>query len=101
MVDADGHVVPTANHTVTLAHAGSGAAFIGGGNGDPADHTPDKSQVRRAYHGLLLGIYQSTGTAGDVVVHASSPGLQPDALTLHVAEAKFESKWWCERLPEL
>ena len=101
VVDAKGRVVPTANQPVTLTHTGSGALFIGGGNGDPAEHTADKSHVRPAFHGLLLGIYQATDVAGNVTVHATSPGLAPASLQLRVVAASFESVWWCERLPEL
>lgn len=101
VVDAAGHLVPIASPLVTLSHAGTAAVFAGGGNGDPADHTPDKSSTRRAFHGLLLGVYISTNTVGRVVVRASSPGLAAAELTIAVAAPAFTTKWWCSRLPQI
>ena len=67
VVDAAGRLVPTASNVVSLGVSGRGAealAFLGGGNGDPSELTPDKSATRPAFHGLLLGVFSSTDKAG-------------------------------------
>jgi hypothetical protein len=51
VIDAAGIVVPTANNTVTFSLAAAGSSdgapvlYLGGGNGDPAEHTNDKRCV--------------------------------------------------------
>jgi beta-galactosidase len=45
------------------------------GNGDPSSHEPDKASQRRAFNGLCAAIVQSRKEAGEVKVHATSPGL--------------------------
>mmetsp|Transcript_29735 Transcript_29735/g.38343 ORF Transcript_29735/g.38343 Transcript_29735/m.38343 type:complete len:98 (-) Transcript_29735:145-438(-) len=75
-------------------------AFIAGtGNGDPSDHTNDKSPTRPAYHGLVLGIIQSTTTtisdddddgSNSVVVSVSADGLVGDSLELSIHSTSFK-----------
>ena len=55
VIDSSGNVVPTANNTITFSVTGPGT--LGGtGNGDPADHTNDKSPTRPVFHGLGLAV---------------------------------------------
>ena len=104
VLDTMGRVVPTASDVVSLGVTGVGGsalAFLGGGNGDPSEHTPDKSATRPAFHGLLLGIFGSTSQAGSATVTATAPGLTSASLDVHVHKPLFESMWWCEHAPEL
>ncbi len=91
VVDAAGSVVPGAAHLLHLAVAGPGAVY-GVGNGDPADHTPDK--VGRpdlpfggvwaipAFHGLARVLVQTqAGAPGAITLTASAPGLQSGNVT--------------------
>ncbi|KAH8047960.1 arogenate dehydratase [Aureococcus anophagefferens] len=74
VVDAEGRVVPTADANVTLASSAA-LRFIGGGNGDPSEHTADKSASRPAFHGLLLGVFEATGgAAAAATVTATAAG---------------------------
>lgn len=88
VVDAKGMAVPTANQNVTFAVSGD-AVIFGTGNGDPADHTPDKSTTRPAFHGLVMGVVQSqvaTGgniSDGTVTVKVTASGLTSDTLTIN------------------
>jgi beta-galactosidase len=94
VVDKDGLTVPTASNNVTFTITGGnldpGATVIGTGNGDPADHTPDKSLSRPAFHGLVLGVVQSTrskdfaASVGTtlVAVVVSAPGLKSDTISI-------------------
>jgi hypothetical protein len=89
VVDKDGLTVPTASSNVTFRVTG-GATIIGTGNGDPACHTPDKSPTRPAFHGLVLGVVQSTRAADPsaanavlATVEVSAPGLKGDTISIN------------------
>ena len=45
--------------------------------GDPSDHDPDKATFRRAFKGLARVIVEAAATPGNVVLHATAPGLTP------------------------
>jgi beta-galactosidase len=84
VVDADGVVVPTANDLVRFTVEGP-ARLLAVGNGDPTDHSPYQAQERRAFHGLLLAMIQSTNEAGVVQVRAQADGLEPASMEITVA----------------
>jgi beta-galactosidase len=73
--DSAGRVVPTADNEVTFALSGPGK-IIGVGNGDPSSHEPDKASQRHAFNGYSLVIVQAKTQAGDLVLTATSPGLE-------------------------
>ncbi len=81
IVDDHGRPVPDAGDQVRLSLSGPGA-LIGMGNGDPTSHEPDKTDKRRAFKGLAMGLVQVKGSAGRVVVRAEAEGLKGDVLTL-------------------
>ncbi|WJH33568.1 hypothetical protein N6H14_26595 [Paenibacillus sp. CC-CFT747] len=74
VVDAQGCIVPTADHEIEFHVAGAGK-LIGVGNGNPSSHESDKGTIRRAFNGRCLAIVQSTGEEGVVAVTASATGL--------------------------
>jgi beta-galactosidase len=74
ILDANGRPVPDAADAVRLSLSGPGA-LIGMGNGDPTSHEPDKTDVRRAFKGLAMGIVQARGASGRVRVRAEAEGL--------------------------
>jgi beta-galactosidase len=81
IVDAKGRVVPGAANEVTFTV--EGAAVNGGvGNGDPSDHDPDKSNKRKAFHGLCMVLAQSNGKTGKVKVTAKAAGLKSATIEL-------------------
>ena len=97
VVDEDGRVVPvhdTVNVTFTVSDANA-ASVVGTGSGDPADHTPDKSTSRPAFHGKCLAIVSAkSASAGKVVgsvveVTASADGLSSDSASIHIVGAMF------------
>src|SRR5262249_52442231 len=75
ILDEKGNVVPTAANEVTVEIQGVGK-LIGMDNGDPQSHEDYKSNRRRAFNGLCLAVVQSAGTAGEIRVTATSPGLK-------------------------
>jgi len=79
VVDAQGRVVPTASNAVKFQVTGSGHV-VGVGNGNPADHDPDKASARKAYCGLCMAIVGAGTKAGPIRLQATSPGLKPAAM---------------------
>jgi beta-galactosidase len=84
--DARGEVVPTADNPVTFRISGPGK-LIGVGNGDPTSHESDKGTSRKAFCGFLMAIVQSTKTAGEITIEATSPGLVPARVTIKAKSA--------------
>jgi len=83
VVDADGTLVPNADDLVQFTVEG-GALLLAVGNGDPADHRPYQARERRAFHGRLLVMIQSTDETGKVRVTAQAEGLAPAFIDLSV-----------------
>jgi beta-galactosidase len=83
VVDADGVVVPSSTHLVRFTVEGP-ARLLAVGNGDPTDHSPYKARERRAFHGLLLAMVQSTNETGRVRVTAQADGLEPASMDITV-----------------
>jgi beta-galactosidase len=79
--DAQGRVVPITDNEVTFRVSGEGR-LIGVGNGDPTDHGSDKGTSRKAFSGLCMAVVQSTKSAGNVTVEATSPGVAPASVTV-------------------
>jgi beta-galactosidase len=79
--DAQGRVVPITDNEVTFKISGEGK-LIGVGNGDPTDQESDKGASRKAFSGLCMAVVQSTKTAGEIAVEATSPGLAPATVTI-------------------
>ena len=81
VVDAAGRLVPVADDAITFRVSGSGK-LIGVGNGDPSSHEPDKGDSRRVFNGLCAAIVQAAGTAGEIQVEATAPGLGSGLLSI-------------------
>src|SRR5207249_2932705 len=77
VVDAQGRVVPAAENEVSFAI--EGGKILGVGSGDPSSHEPDKAPPggRKVFNGLAQVIVQSMQKPGDIMLSATSPGLQP------------------------
>ena len=86
--DAQGRYMPIADNEVSFRVSGAGAA-IGVGNGDPTSHESDKGRSRQAFSGLCMALVQSTKTAGNITVEASSPGLTPASVTISAKAVKL------------
>lgn len=94
VLDAFDRLVPVPNEYPVLVRfevvAGAGKV-IGTGNGDPADLTCDKSPIRKAYHGRLLGIIQGDevefGKPGDIEVVISADGFDDVLVAISVVRS--------------
>ncbi|HEV2456291.1 MAG TPA: DUF4982 domain-containing protein [Verrucomicrobiae bacterium] len=96
ILDAQGRVVPDASNHVTFSLASDGFLRSGGltaspslfllgvGNGDPADHDPDKSNQRNAFHGHCMVVIEAGARPGTIQLTASSPGLVSSVVNFEV-----------------
>ena len=86
MIDANGNVVPDACNALTFSISSGPGAIYGIGNGDPADHTPDKvglpdlnyggKWIRNAWMGYARAVVQTQlNNPGQITLSVSSPGL--------------------------
>jgi beta-galactosidase len=82
--DAQGREVAIADNQLTFAVSGGGR-LLGLGNGDPSCHELDTADRRRAFNGFCMAIVQSSKSADEIHVEASSPGLQPATVSLTTA----------------
>jgi beta-galactosidase len=73
--------VATADNPLAFQVSGSGK-LLGLGNGDPSCHEMDKSNNRRAFNGLCMAIVQTSKSADEIRVEATSPGLQSATVSL-------------------
>ncbi len=60
--DASGDICPLSDNLVTFDVKGP-ARILGVGNGNPVSHESDKSNQRKAYHGLCMVLLSLTGEA--------------------------------------
>jgi beta-galactosidase len=86
ILDANGNVVPDACNALTFSISSGPGAIYGIGNGDPADHTPDKvglpdlnyggKWIRNAWMGYARAVVQTQlNNPGQITLSVSSPGL--------------------------
>ena len=84
--DAQGREVAIAGNELAFKVTGGGR-LLGLGNGDPSSHELDTAASRRAFNGLCMAIVQSSKTADEIHVEASSPGLQQAVVSLTTVAA--------------
>ncbi len=90
VVDAAGRIVPTANNRVSFTVTGDGS-IAGVGNGNPADHDPDKANFRSAFNGRCLVVVGAGEKPGSLRLNAVSPGLTTATLTMTVSSTASET----------
>ena len=81
VTDKDGNMVPDAANLINFRVEGEGT-IAGVDNGYQASTEPFKANYRKAFNGMCLLIIQTTDQAGEIVVKASSDGLEAAGLTL-------------------
>ena len=81
IMDGRGNLVPGATNQVHFDIQGA-ALLIGVDNGNPTSHESYKSTERLCYHGLCLGIIQSTRATGPIQITVSADGLTPGSVRL-------------------
>jgi beta-galactosidase len=83
VLDKDRNLVPYATNMVKFRL--DGEAFIAGvDNGDQVSHEPFKADYRKAFYGKCLVVVQSKKSKGEVVLTATSEGLESNAVTIRL-----------------
>lgn len=87
-IDAQGRVVPGADHKLVFEISGAGT-LIGVGNGDPNCLESDKEPKRSLFHGLAQVIVQASGQPGriEIVARHVDAKLKPAKLTVTAKSA--------------
>jgi beta-galactosidase len=83
ILDKQGRVVPDSGNRVTFQLAGPGQ-ILGVGNGDPADHDPDKADNRNTFHGHCIAVIEAGSQPGTIQLTATSSGLASDTVSIEV-----------------
>jgi len=86
VVDADGTLVPDADHRVGFRVEGRGGWLRAVGNGNPTDHSSYQASERQAFHGRLVGMIQSADETGTVRVTVQAEGLPPVTVSGEVVQ---------------
>ena len=81
IADEKGRFVPAAGNLVEFNLTGPGRV-IGVGNGDPLSHESEKEPRRKAFNGLCQVLVQTTKTAGQIELTATSANLKPMSVKL-------------------
>ncbi|MEQ1642703.1 MAG: glycoside hydrolase family 2 TIM barrel-domain containing protein, partial [Pyrinomonadaceae bacterium] len=83
VVDANGIMVPSANHIISFDTTGSGAVAAVD-SADNADHDPFQAKRRKAFQGICFALIKANRSTGRITVTASAPGLASAKITLGV-----------------
>ena len=83
ILDGQGRLVANAGNRVSFQLAGGGR-LLGVGNGNPADHDPDRASERDSFNGHCIAIIQADASAETIQLTATSPGLKPASITFRV-----------------
>ncbi len=77
----NGNLVPNADNKVTFEVSGDGV-LAGVDNGRPVDHQSYRDDNRKAFSGQLVGIVQSTKSAGTITVKVKADGMEDQTVTI-------------------
>ncbi len=81
VLDANGNFVPNANNLIEFEISGP-VKNIGVDNGDPLDLASTKIDQRKVFNGKCLLILQSQGASGEIIVEATSEGLDSEKIVI-------------------
>ncbi len=81
IVDKDGNLVPDASNMVNFTIEGE-AIIVGVDNGNQTSHEPFKANYRSAFNGKCLVVIQSKGKKGEIVLKASSKGIEDNSIKI-------------------
>lgn len=83
VVDSEGNVVPESGALIRFTIEGDGS-IVGVGNGDPGSHEPDKSTMRRVFHGLCQLVICSGAGKAAICIKAYGDGLRNGECLLEI-----------------
>lgn len=85
--DKDGYPVENARNRVHVEVEGAGR-LIGVDNGDSTDFDEHKGKSRRLFGGKMLAMIGTKITAGEIKVTVTTPGMEPQTITIQAREAE-------------
>ena len=88
-VDADGYPVENARDRVTLTV--TGGTLMGFDNGDSTDYDSFQNRSRKLFSGKAVAYIAAPLTAGECVIRAEAPGVQPAELVIPATPATVQS----------
>ena len=80
VVDAQGCVVPTADHTLTFTVDGN-ATLLAVGNANVKDEAPYYDTTHQVWHGRALAVIRNNGRSGKSTLRVSAEGLPSTQIT--------------------
>ena len=80
ILDAQGRLVANASNRMLFQLEGNGR-LLGVGNGNPADHDPDRASQRNAFNGHCLAVIQAGSRPGVLRLTVTAPRLKSATLT--------------------
>lgn len=83
VVDSEGTIVPHADNLINFEIQGEGV-MAGVDNGLQTSHEPFRSDYKKAFNGMCLAVVQSKEKTGKISLKATSEGLEPASVTIHV-----------------
>ncbi|HEV2765689.1 MAG TPA: glycoside hydrolase family 2 TIM barrel-domain containing protein, partial [Pyrinomonadaceae bacterium] len=81
VVDANGVLVPSADHLINFRVAGPGRV-VAVDSGDNESHEPFQADARRAYQGRCFALLKADAARGRITLTASAPGLKPGSVSV-------------------
>ena len=81
ILDKNGNIVPTANHSIRFTLDGDGM-IVGTDNGDPTDHISLNQPERRLFNGKALVVVKSGKKKGKLKLSATCAGLKTAELNI-------------------
>jgi len=81
VLDQNGIMVPYADNLIHFEIKGEGI-IAGVDNGCQTSHEPFKANYRKAFNGLCLVVIQSTEKEGEIILTATSEGLEEDSVII-------------------
>jgi len=81
ILDKNGNIVPTANHSIRFTLDGDGM-IVGTDNGDPTDHISLNQPERRLFNGKALVVVKSGKKKGKLKLSATCEGLKTAELNI-------------------
>ena len=91
VTDDKGNLVPNADNKVTFEVSGDGV-LAGVDNGRPVDHQSYRDDNRKAFSGQLVGIVQSTKSAGTITVKVKAEGMEDQTVTITTTPSSDSSE---------
>jgi beta-galactosidase len=83
ILDADGHICPTAGNMLSFEIKGAGV-IAGLDNGDAINLESFQGTQHKAYNGMALAVIRSSEKPGGITLAVSSDGLKPASIELAV-----------------